>query len=400
MTSVLNSETPIMQHDEPTARTGHAKQPQVCTQCVMDTSDSAIVFDQDGICDHCHSFKQFVLPNWHTDERGKTELETIVSKIKVDGRNRDFDCIIGMSGGADSSYLLHVAVKEYGLRPLVFHVDGGWNSQIAVNNIEVMIDKLGLDLYTEVINWEEMKDFQLAYFKSGVPNIDIPQDHAFIATLYNFADKHKIKYILNGGNFSTECVRNPLEYFYYGTDMAQIGDIRRKFSTNPMKTYPFSSILRHKVYLRYIRRIQVVKPLNYFRYIKADAMQLLKDTYGWIPYPQKHFESRFTRFYEGYWLPAKFGFDTRRVQFSSLILTGQMKRTDALEALKKPAIDAEEVRNEFDYVAKKLGITPAILKAYMDAPNKSYKDYRNQENMFRMGARVLKMLGIERATKR
>lgn len=366
----------------------------------MDTSDSMITFDHQGKCDHCKSFREQLLPNWHTDDRGKAELEKIVAKIKHDGRNRDFDCIMGMSGGADSSYMLHVAVKDYGLRPLVFHVDGGWNSQIAVNNIEVLIESLGLDLYTEVIDWEEMKDFQLAYFKSGVPSIDVPQDHAFIATLYNFAEKHKIRYILNGGNFSTECVRNPLEFFYYGTDMPQIRDIQKRFCTRPMKNYPFSSILRHKVYLRYIRRIQVVKPLNYFPYIKADAMQFLKDTYGWIPYPQKHFESRFTRFYEGYWLPSKFGFDTRRVQYSSLILTGQMKREDAMEQLKHPALSAEESKNEFEYVAKKLGISIDELQSYHDAPNKSYRDYKNQENMFLLGAKVLNWLGIERAIKR
>ena len=366
----------------------------------MDTSDSAIVFDTNGVCDHCLGFHKDVLPNWHTDERGKAELEAIVKKIKKDGANRDFDCILGMSGGADSSYLLHVAVKEYGLRPLVFHVDGGWNSQIAVNNIEVLIDALGLDLYTEVINWEEMKDFQLAYFKSGIPSIDVPQDHAFVATLFNFADKHKIRYILNGGNFSTECVRNPLEFFYYATDMSQIGDIRRQFCSNPMKTYPFSSILRHKVYLRYVRRIQVVKPLNYFPYIKAEAMQFLKETYGWIPYPQKHFESRFTRFFEGYWLPQKFGFDTRRVQYSSLILTDQMKRDEAIESLKRPALNDEDARNEFDYISKKLGISPETLQGYMDAPNKSYKDYKNQESMFQIGATALKWLGVERVTKR
>lgn len=373
---------------------------QICTKCVMDTSDSVITFDEQGICDHCHGFKTHVLPNWHTGERGRKELDAIVEKIKRDGQKRDFDCIMGMSGGADSSYMLHLAVKEFGLRPLVFHVDGGWNSQIAVNNIEVLIDKLGLDLYTEVINWEEMKDFQLAYFKAGVANIDIPQDHAFIATLYNFADKHKIRYILNGGNFSTECVRNPLEFFYYGTDMAQIGDIRKRFGTNPMKSYPFSSILRHKVYLRYIRRIQVVKPLNYRPYIKADAMQFLKDEYGWEPYPQKHFESRFTKFYEGYWLPTKFGFDTRRVQFSSLILTEQMNREDAIEELKKPALDPEIARQEFEYVAKKLDISTAELQGYMDAPNKSYKDYANQESMFLLGAKVMNWLGLERAIKR
>ena len=372
----------------------------ICTRCVMDTSDSQIRFDKDGVCDHCHSFDTHVLPNWHTDERGQKELERIVDKIKLDGKNRDFDCIMGMSGGADSSYMLHVAVKQFGLRPLVFHVDGGWNSQIGTNNIEVLINGLGLDLFTEVINWEEMRDFQLAFFKAGVPHIDIPQDHAFIATLYNFAAKHKIRYILNGGNFSTECVRNPLEFFYYGTDMAQINDIRRRFCTNPMKTYPFSSILRHKVYLRYIRRIQVIKPLNYFPYIKAEAMKFLQETYGWIPYPQKHFESRFTRFFEGYWLPAKFGFDPRRVQFSSLILTNQMTREDALQKLETPALLEDEVRNEFEYVATKLGISVAELKGYFHAPNKSYRDYKNQENMFLLGAKILNWLGIERAIKR
>lgn len=373
---------------------------KVCTRCVMDTTDSKIVFDESGVCDHCLDFEQNVKPNWHTDERGDAELKKIIAKIKEDGKGRDFDCIIGMSGGADSSYLLHVAVKEYGLRPLVFHVDGGWNSQIAVNNINVMIEKLGLDLYTEVINWEEMKDFQLAYFKAGVANIDVPQDHAFVATLYNFAAKYKIKYILNGGNISTECVRNPLEWIYYGTDMAQIRDIRKQFGTNPMKTYPFSSVLRHKLYLRYIQKVQVVKPLNYFPYIKERAMQVLADEYGWIPYPQKHFESRFTKFYEGYWLPKKFGYDTRKVQYSSLILTGQMTREEALEKLKTPAISDDDAKHDFEYIATKLDISVEELQKYFDQPNKTYKDYKNQQSLFDLGAKVLKYIGVERSIKR
>lgn len=373
---------------------------QQCTNCVMDTTDSAIVFDANGVCDHCNDYKQNILPNWHTDARGKEELNRIIEKIKKDGKDRDFDCIMGMSGGADSSYMLHVVVKEYGLRPLVFHVDGGWNSELAVKNIEVLIDGLGLDLYTEVINWEEMKDFQLALFKSALPGIDLAQDHAFVATLYNFALKHKIGYILNGGNISTECVRNPLEYFYYGTDMALIKDVLSKYSTTGMKTYPFSSILRHKVYLHYIKGIKVVKPLNYFPYIKEEAMAFLNKTYGWTPYPQKHFESRFTRFFEGYWLPAKFGFDTRKVQYSSLILTGQMTRQEALEKLSTPAMDADTVRQEFEYVATKLGITVEELQSYFDLPNKRHTDYRNQEWMFNLGAKVLKFIGREKSIKR
>ena len=366
----------------------------------MDTSDSKITFDEKGVCDHCNDFYKNVLPNWHTDETEQKKLNEVVAKIKKEGKGKDFDCILGMSGGVDSSYLLHLAVTQLGLRPLVFHVDGGWNSELAVHNIQVMIEKLGLDLYTEVINWEEMKDFQLAFFKSGVPHLDIPQDHAFIATLYNFADKYKIKYILNGGNISTECVRNPMDWLYYGTDMAQINDIIKQFGTVKMDTYPFSPIFRHKFYLRYLKGVQVVKPLNYMPYIKKDALQLLADTYGWTPYPQKHFESRFTKFYEAYWLPERFGFDTRRVQYSSLILTKQMTREDALEKLKKPAYDPATIDDEFNYIATKLGITPAKLREYFNMEKKFYTDYKNQVSMFKAGAKVLKYLGVERSIKR
>lgn len=373
---------------------------QVCSNCVMDTSDSKIVFDVDGVCDHCTNFYNNVRPFWHADERGKAELQAIIERIKKSGKGKDFDCLLGISGGVDSSFMLHITVTGFGLRPLVFHVDGGWNSEIAANNIEVLVDKLGLDLYTEVIDWEEMRDLQLAFFKSGVPHIDIPQDHAFIATLYNYAYKYHVKYIMNGGNFSTECVRNPMEWLYYGTDMAQIRDIHRQYGTMPLKNYPFSSILRHKLYLRYIKGIKVIKPLNCIPYVKKEAIKILSETYGWKEYPQKHFESRFTRFYEGYWLPVKFGYDTRRVQYSSLILTCQMSREEALEKLKTPAYDPETIEDDFKYVAKKLQITEEELRSYLAAPNKSYKDYRNRESLFVLGAWFLKTLGVERATKR
>lgn len=366
----------------------------------MDTTDIKIVFDENGVCDHCNDFYKNVLPNYHTDERGKAEMQAIVDKIKKEGVGKEFDCILGMSGGVDSSYLLHLSVKELGLRPLVFHVDGGWNSELAVHNIQVMVEKLGLDLYTEVINWEEMKDFQLAFFKSGVPHLDIPQDHAFIATLYNFADKYKIKYILNGGNISTECVRNPMDWLYYGTDMAQIRDIKKRFGTRKMESYPFSSIFRHKFYLRYLKGVQVIKPLNYLPYIKEEAMKLLAEFYGWKPYPQKHFESRFTKFYESFWLPQRFGFDTRKVQYSSLILTKQMSREQALDKLKKPAFDQETIDDEFNYIATKLGITPDKLMEFFKMKKNFYTDYKNQVTIFKAGARVLKYLGVERSIKR
>lgn len=373
---------------------------QICTNCVMDTSDSRITFNVKGVCDHCNDFYKNLLPNWHTNHKGKEQLQNIVNKIKREGEGKEFDCILGMSGGVDSSYMLHLAVKEFGLRPLVFHVDGGWNSELAVNNIQVMIDKLGLDLYTEVINWEEMRDFQLACFKSGIPHLDIPQDHAFIATLYNFADKHNIKYILNGGNISTECVRNPMEWLYYGTDMALLNDIIKKYGSVKMETYPFSPVFRHKFYLRYIRNIKVVKPLNYRPYIKEDSLRLLAEEYGWKPYPQKHFESRFTKFYEGYWLPERFGFDTRKVQFSSLILTKQMNRDVALEKLRKPAYNPETIDDEFNFIATKLGITPIELRHYFTIPKKFYWDYKNNESVFKAGAKVLKFFGVEPSIKR
>jgi N-acetyl sugar amidotransferase len=373
---------------------------QICTNCVMDTSDSQIFFDENGVCDHCNGFKCDVSPNWHPNDEGKAIFRDIVEQIKIAGNGKDFDCILGMSGGLDSSYLLHLAVTEFNLRPLVFHVDGGWDTDIAVYNIQMLVDKLGLDLYTEVINWKEMQDFQLAFFKSGVPHLDIPQDHAFVATLYHFANKHNIKYILNGGNYSTECVRNPLEWLYYGTDMAQLRDIQRRFCTIPLKTYPFSSILFHKVYLRYIKGVQVVKPLNYLPYTKENAAEVLSKTYGWRPYPQKHFESRFTRFYEGYWLSSRFGYDTRRVQFSSLILTLQMTREEALLKLEQTAFDPSTINEDFEYIATKLGITVAELRHYHDMPLKTFRDYKNQQWLFNLGAKLLKLLGVERAIKR
>jgi N-acetyl sugar amidotransferase len=373
---------------------------KICSNCVMDNTDSRIQFDSNGMCDHCNDFYTNVKPHWNVNSTSRYELSKIIDNIKKEGKGKDFDCILGLSGGVDSSYMLHIAVKEFGLRPLVFHVDGGWNSELAVHNIQMLVDKLGLDLYTEVINWEEMKDFQLAFFKSGVPHIDIPQDHAFIATLYNFAYKYNIKYILNGGNISTECVRNPMEFLYYGTDMAQINDIRNKFGTIKMDSYPFSSVLRHKFFLRYVKGVKVIKSLNYMPYIKSDALRLLENEYGWKPYPQKHFESRFTKFYEGYWLPERFGFDTRRVQFSSLILTGQMTREDALEQLKKPAFNPETIDDEFNFIATKLGISSLELREFFNMPKKFYWDYKNQEKLFNIGAKILKFIGVEKSIKR
>ena len=366
----------------------------------MDTTDSQISFDTNGVCDHCRNYYERTLPAWHTDEQGWRDLQEIVEKIKEDGKGKDFDCIMVMSGGIDSSYLTYIAKEKLGLRPLVFHVDAGWNSQEAVNNIEKLVDQLGLDLFTEVIDWEEMRDLQLSFFKAGVPHIDIPQDHAFFATMYNFANKHGIKYILTGANYSTEAVKNPKEWIYFGTDVRQIKDIHAKFGRRPLKNYPLSNILRHKIWLRYVKGIKVAMPLNYVPYVKADAVRLLVEKFGWQTYPQKHFESRFTKFYEGYWLPKKFGYDTRKVQYSSLILTKQMTREEALERLKHPAFDEATIVQDFEYIATKLGISVAELQSYLDAPNKTYRDYKSQKGLFSIGAKVMKLLGLETAVKR
>ena len=373
---------------------------KICTRCIMDTTDSRIVFDQNGVCDHCCTYDNEILPKWNPDGLDEASLLRLAAKIKVDGKGHDFDCLMGMSGGVDSSYLLYLAVEKMGLRPLVFHVDAGWNSQEAVNNIQRMVDGLGLDLYTEVINWEEIKDLQLSFFKSGVSHIDTPQDHAFFATMYKFASKHGIKNILTGGNYSTECTRNPLEWMYYQSDSRQLKDIHNKFGQQPLKTYPVTNILWHKIYLPYIKGIKLTRPLDYMKYDKEEATKLLEEKFGYQRYPQKHFESRFTRFYEGYWLPQKFGYDTRKVQFSSLILTGQMTREDALEEIKQPAMTDEQVRQEFEYIANKLGISTTELQSYFDAPNKTYKDYKSMQGIYDIGAKVLKGLGIEKGGKR
>ena len=369
---------------------------QICTKTIMDTSYPGITFDANGISNHYHDFINTVKPNWHPDETGRLALERLVEKIKQAGKGKDFDCLLGLSGGLDSSFMLHTLVTQFGLRPLVFHVDAGWNSEEAVHNIHVLVDQFGLDLYTEVINWEEMRDFQLACFKSGLPNIDIPQDHAFISTLYKFAEKYGIKYIVNGGNISTECVQTPLKYYYWGTDMILVRDIIKTFGTIPMETYPFSSIFRHKIYLRYFKGVKVVKPLNFISFYKEDAVQLLVKQYGWKPFTQKHFESRFTRFLEQYWLPTRFGFDVRRGQLSSLILTGQLSREKALREIDNPLYDQDIIDRDFEYIATKLGISVNELRWYHEMPKKFFSDYKNISFFLDIFAKVASTLKLGR----
>lgn len=373
---------------------------QQCQNCVMDTTDSKITFDEQGVCDHCNTFFSNTLPAWTKLLESLTAQESLISKIKREGKDQDFDCIIGMSGGIDSSYLAYLAKEEMGLRPLVFHVDAGWNSQIAVNNIEKLVEGLRLDLYTEVIDWQEMRDLQLAFFKSGVPHIDTPQDHAFFATMYKFAAEHGIKYILTGANLSTECVRNPVEWMYYQSDSRQLLDIHRQFGTFPLDTFPITSIIWHKFWLPYFRGIRVVRPLDMAPYVKEDAKKLLSDRFGWQPYPQKHFESRFTKFYESYWLPERFGYDVRKVQFSSLILTGQMTRKLALQLLQEPSFDETTIAHDMEFVANKLNVSMEDMNSFMRLPRKTYADYKNQRQLYHVGRQAMRAMGLDIGGKR
>lgn len=373
---------------------------QICTSCVMDTSDPNIKFDEKGVCERCNQYYEQILPSWNYGKGHETELTRIVNQIKKEGEGKEYDCILGFSGGFDSSYLLHFAVKELGLRPLVFHVDAGWNTDFAVENIQKMVKKLGVDLKIETINWDEVRDMQLAFFKSGVPHLDIPQDHAFVAVLDNYAKKYGIKYILNGGNISTEVIVNPNSWGYWGTDIKHVKDILSKFGLVKMETYPFTSILKRKVYMPYVERIKVVKLLNLIPYIKKEAETLLMKEYDWVPYPQKHFESIMTKFIEGYWLPKRFGYDVRRPQLSSLILTDQMSRKEAIERLKHDPISEEEAKSLFTQVAEMLGVTDEELTAYFEMPHKTYKDFKHQDYLFDIGARIMYLLGLDKLIRK
>lgn len=370
---------------------------QICTKTIMDTSDPNIVFNEKGESDYYLNYQQNILPNWHTDERGYEALMRSAEQIKKENRNKDFDCIMGLSGGLDSSYAAYVAKEIMGLRPLIFHVDAGWNTQQAVSNIERIVNGLNLDLYTEVINWEEMKDLQVAFLKSQIPDQDLPQDGAFFSALYKFAVKNRIKNVLTGANYSTECCREPEEWGGYpGIDVTLFNDIHKKFGKRQLKTFPLVDILTYKLYYRYVLGMKVVKPLNCVPYIKQDAEKLLFEKFGWEKFQHKHHESRFTRFYEDYWMPQKFGYDKRKAHFSSLILTGQMIRDEALERISKPEMDEHFLKQEFEYVANKLGLTINELTEIFEGENLTFASYRNKKTLIGIGSKAMTFLGLEK----
>lgn len=370
---------------------------QICSSCIMDTSDPHIHFDEQGVCDYCNNFENTIKPSWHTDDKGKAQLQQLAAKIKNEGEGKDFDCIIGLSGGLDSSYAAHIAVNKMGLKPLLYHVDAGWNTDQAVGNIEKLVDGLGLDLYTDVINWQEMKDLQLSFLKSGIPDQDMPQDTAFFSSLYKFARKNRIKYVITGANYSTECCREPEEWGAYpGIDRMLILDIHKKFGNKALKSFPLVDILIYKIVYQRLLGMQIVKPLNMVPFIKKDAEKELNELYGWLPFQHKHHESRFTRFYEDYWMPRKFNFHKRRAHFSSLIMTGQMTRDGALERISKPEMDEHFLKQEFEYVANKLGVSVKELQDIFDLENKTYRDYKNKRFLIGLGAKAMTILGLEK----
>jgi N-acetyl sugar amidotransferase len=291
----------------------------------MDTSDPEITFNKDGVCDFCQNHEKNIKPNWDPENLDTEKLNKLVNKIKKSGKNMEYDCIIGLSGGVDSSYLTYYAKEKLGLRPLVLSVDTGWNLNVANENVLKIIKKMDLDLETVIVNWEEMKDLQLSFLKSQVPYQDTPQDHAIFAGLYNYAMRNKIKYVLTGANFSTEGVKPPQEWTYLN-DIKFIKNVHKKFGKIKLKTFPLCGMFKYKLYYRYVKGMKVVHLLNMIDYKKESAISELKDKLNWVEYENKHYENIFTRFFEGYWLPKKFGFDKRRVYLSNLVINGQMTR--------------------------------------------------------------------------
>jgi N-acetyl sugar amidotransferase len=363
----------------------------------MDTSDPNIVFDDSGCCEYCGNFEATIKPNWDTQQKGKSQLAQIADAVREAGHGKDFDCIIGLSGGLDSCYVAYIAKEKMGLRPLLFHVDAGWNSDQAVGNIEKLVDGLGLDLYTDVVNWESVKRMQVAFLRAGIPDQDLVQDAAFFSGLYKFARQHGIKHIITGSNFSTECCREPEEWGgYLGIDKTLFGDIWAKCGDGKPNDFPLVDILVYKVWYQKILGMKVHHPLNLVHYTKKGAEDELEQRFGWKRFKHKHHESRFTRFYEDYWLPRRFGFEKRRAHFSSLIMTGQMTRDQALDRIAKPEMDEHFLRQEFEYVAHKLDLTVDELRAIFDSPKKTFRDYKNKRDLIGFGANVMRKLGLEK----
>lgn len=385
------------------------KNVQVCTKTVMDTlADPNITFDENGVCNYFYQYQDRVNKFFIGGEKGKEELAKVFNRIKEEGKGKKYDCITGVSGGVDSTYMVYLC-KQYGLRPLVIHLDNGWNSEIANQNINNIIDKCGYDLYTHVIDWDEFKDLQLSFLKASVIDLELTSDHAIFAIIYKLAKKHNIKYLLSGFNITTEGIL-PEAWRWYKYDWLNIKSIQKQFGSAKLKSYPHVSFNR-KIYFDLIKKMQTVMPLNYLDYNKEEAKKIITEELGWRDYGGKHFESIITRFYQGYILPEKFGVDKRKAHLSTLIASGQLSRNEALEELKEPIYNAKMLAEDKEFVLKKFGFSEAEFDAIMNAPIKEHpeypsyitKHYKRHEQIMKAispGTRLVKkILGIKRENK-
>jgi len=348
---------------------------QACTRCIMDTTaDSSITFNATGVCHHCRRYDEMWSTRVIRGEAGKAALDTLVSKIKAAGVGKEYDCIIGVSGGVDSTYVAYL-VKKLGLRPLAVHLDNGWNSELAVKNIERVLNTLGIDLFTYVIDWEEFRDLQVAFLKASTPDGEIPSDHAIFSVLWREAASRGIKYIISGMNFTTESIYVP-EWAYGHSDWRYIKDVHKKFGGQRIRTYPHFSLL-YLLYVNLFHRIRTVSILNYIDYDKNEVMRVLTEVLGWQYYGGKHHESVYTRFYQGYFLPKKFGIDKRFGHLSDLINAGQMTREAALREMQLPPYPETQQAEDLEYVSKKLGLKGGAFNEIMALPCKTFRDYKN-----------------------
>lgn len=371
---------------------GKSRSYRMCTTCVMDTTDPEITFDEEGRCSYCTGFDEKIRPFWKPTPEGRQELETILANIREYGRGKPYDCIIGLSGGVDSSYVA-VKVVEWGLRPLVVHVDAGWNSELAVRNIEQIVTRLGLDLITHVVDWEDMKELQLAFLRSNLANQDIPQDHAFFAALYSYAVKSNIRYVISGTNLATESIL-PQAWGYDAMDARHLKAVHRRFGTKPLKKFPIISFFQYYFYFPRIRQMRVVAPLDYIPYNKEEAIDFLERNFGWRYYGGKHYESRWTRFYQAHYLPAKFGYDKRKAHLSSLVVAGQMTREVALRELENPLYRDNELAEDTAFVAKKLGLSVDELEDFIRQPPRYYDEFPTNRMQLKVGLKALALINI------
>lgn len=355
---------------------------QCCTRCVMDTSDPDIAFDAHGVCSHCIGFDTITRRHWFPNEEGRAIWSNYVDRIKAAGHGQEYDCILGLSGGVDSSYLA-LKVHEWGLRPLVVHVDAGWNSELAVANIEAIVKHCNYDLHTHVVDWEEMRDLHLAYLRAGIPNQDVPQDHIFFASLYHFATRNRIRYILSGGNLATEAIF-PQSWHGSAMDAINLKAIHGQYGDRPLQQYKTISFFQYYVWYPFVKKMRTVRPLNYMPYDKSMAIGVLVDTIGYKPYGRKHGESQFTKLFQNYYLPNRFGYDKRRPHLSSLIVSGQMTREEAIAKLEEPLYDLEELEVDIAYFCKKLRISRQQFDEFMNGPKRSHTDFPTWAKSYRI----------------